>query len=178
MFRQLYRRLCGIVLAVVLAVVLLTGGCLMVSSAAFYIEDFSASMEMAGSSDLTATIYTALTAEQDDTVTLAQLESAINRYAGTLSLNENRSAYILSARDASVIYPASLRPGTLAVTDNLSAAMRGGNGNEYSFFGDYLDGAIFIKNGDNPQDGFIFYVRDNKAELDRMGGITRAEETE
>ncbi len=140
----------------------------MVSSATFYIENFSASMQMAGSSDLTASIYTALTAEQDDAVTLTQLESTINRYAGTLALNENRSAYILSARDASVIYPASLRPGTLAVTDNLSAAMRGGNGNEYSFFGDYLDGAIFIKNGDNPQDGFIFYVRDNKADLDRM----------
>ena len=168
MFRQLYQRLCGILLAAVLLAVLLAGGIGLYSSTTYYVDGFSAALETVAQSDLPQSIRGALTAEQDDAVILSQLEAAVNRYAGILALDENRAAYILSARDASVIYPASLRPGTLTVTENLSAAMRGGKGTRTSLFGEYLDGALFIKNGDNPQDGFIFYVRDNKTSLDRM----------
>ncbi len=168
MFRQLYQRLCGLLLAVVLTAVLVFGGIDFIFSSNFYIDEFTDALSTVSRSDLSQTLTLALTSEQDDTATLAQLESAIHQHAGELSLNENRAAYLLNARDASVIYPAALRPGTLTVTKNLSAAMRGGNGHDVSLFGDYMDGALFIKNGDNLKDGFIFYVRDNKTGLTRM----------
>lgn len=168
MFRQLYQRLCGLLLAVVLTAVLVFGGIDFIFSSNFYIDEFTDALSKVSRSDLADHLVLALTSQQDDTTTLAQLESAIHRYAGELSLNENRAAYLLSARDASVVYPAALRPGTLTLTKNLSAAMRGGNGYEVSLFGDYMDGAVFIKNGDNLKDGFIFYVRDNKTELTRI----------
>lgn len=169
MFRQLYLRLSGILLAVVIITVLTVGGIGMVSSANFYLDGFYGALTDIADSDLLRTVCTVLTEEgQEDADTALRLETAVNRYAGAFAPNENRSVYILNARDASVIYPAALRSGTLAVTDNLSAAMRGGNGTDGSAFGEYLDGALFIKNGDNPKDGFIFYVRDNKADFASM----------
>ncbi|MEE1012808.1 MAG: ATP-binding protein [Clostridia bacterium] len=165
MFRQLYQRLTGLVLAVVLAAILLAGGIGVFSSVSLYMDEFSNVLTNVAQSDLPQAIRTILTTEQEDTVTLSQLEEAVASYAGDLSLNQNRSAFILSARDASVIAPGALRPGTLTVTPNLSAAMRAAKGDDLQIFGDYLDYALFIKNGDNPRDGFIFYVRDNKTEL-------------
>lgn len=165
MFRQLYQRLTGLVLAVVLAAILLAGGIGVFSSVGLYVEEFSNTLANVAQSDLPQAIRTILTTEQEDAAILSQLEDAVAGYAGELSLNENRAAFILSARDASVIAPGALRPGTLTVTPNLSAAMRAAKGDDLRIFGDYLDYALFIKNGDSPQDGFIFYVRDNKTQL-------------
>lgn len=162
MFKQLYLRLTGLLLAVVLTAVLIAGGIGMFFSMDFYMDTFSSAMTEAAQSDLPQAIYTALTTEQPDSDTLSQLEWLLDSSAEALNLDAHRSAFILSARDASVIAPESLRTWSLAETPNLSAAMRAAKGDSLSFFGNYLDYALFIKNGDDPRDGFILYVRDDK----------------
>jgi len=168
MFRQLYLRLTGLLLAAVLLAVLIAGGIHLGSSMQSYIQGFVLSMYQVAQSDLPEVIRGSLTAEQETVETDAQLERAIGSWAGELALNQNRSAYLLSARDLSVIYPAALRPSALTLTPNLSAAMRAAKADKTSMFGEYLDYALFIKNGSNPQDGYIFYVRDDKAEFHQM----------
>lgn len=165
MFKQLYLRLAGATLLVVLLGLLLSGCISLWSSVSLYITTFEESMEDVAQSNLPRELGYILTDDTDDTNKLSQAEQTVSAYAGKLQLNENRSYYILSARDASIIAPSVLVPGTLTITPNLSDAMKSGNGDNVSIFGDYLDYATFIKNGNNVEDGFIFYVRDNKTDL-------------
>lgn len=164
-FKQLYLRLTGMVMLAVLAAVLTTGGIGFFGVLHLYKSAFSSGMDSVAQSDLPQSIRSLLLSEQEDSVKLPQVEAAINGYAGKLGLNENRACFVLSARDASVITPAALQPGTLAVTPNLSAAMRAAKGNRVSLTGDYMDYALFIRNGEVPADGYILYIRDNKTEL-------------
>ncbi len=166
MFRQLYLRLTGLILAVTMLAVLIAGGIGIFSATQFYRNQFSASLTDLAQSDFPQTLRSILTTEQEDAERLAQLEWALDSCVSRLSLNENRTAFVLSARDASVVVPTALQAQTVTITPNLSAAMRAAKGEETTFFGEYLDYALFIKNGDQAQDGFIFYVRDNKADLD------------
>lgn len=165
MFKQLYLRLAGATLLVVLLGLLLSGCISLWSSVSLYITTFEESMEDVAQSNLPRELGYILTDDTDDTNKLSQAEQTVSAYAGKLQLNENRSYYILSARDASIIAPSVLVPGTLTITPNLSDAMKSGNGDNVSILGDYLDYATFIKNGNNVEDGFIFYVRDNKTDL-------------
>jgi two-component system sensor histidine kinase VicK len=166
MFRQLYLRLTGLILAVTLLSVLIAGGIGILSTTQFYRNEFSDAVNNLAQSDFPQTLRSILTTEQEDAERLAQLEWALDSCVSRLSLNENRTAFILSARDASVVVPASLQAQAVTITPNLSAAMRAAKGEETTLFGEYLDYALFLKNGNQAQDGFIFYVRDNKAALD------------
>ncbi len=165
MFRQLYQRLTLLLAAVILIAVLIAGGIGVYLSADFYMDEFSSAMAEVQARNLPQEIHNILTTEEEAEAAEAKLQGLLKEYDGILSVNHHRAVFVLSARDASVIAPSSLRPGTLTVTPNLSAAMRAAKGDERKFFGDYLDYAYFIKNGDEPKDGFIFYVRDDKAEL-------------
>ncbi|MBQ2614871.1 MAG: HAMP domain-containing protein [Clostridia bacterium] len=168
MFRQLYLRLTGLILAVTLLAVLIAGGISIFSATQFYRNQFSDSVADLAGSDFPQTLHTILTAEQEDAERIAQLQWALESCAARLSLDENRTAFVLNARDASVVVPSALQAQTVTITPNLSAAMRAAKGEETSLFGEYLDYALFLKNGNQAQDGFIFYVRDNKAGLDSM----------
>ena len=118
-------------------------------------------------SDFAETVGDILSAEQEAWAMDEQLEREMGKWAGILEVNDHRSVYLLSARDLSVIYPAVLRPSALTLTTNLSAAMRAARADKTSLFGEYLDYALFIKNGSNPQDGYIFYLRDDKTNFYR-----------
>lgn len=165
MLKQLYWRLTGMVMLAVFTAVLVTGSICFFGVLELYKSGFEANMNAVAQSELPQSIRYILTSEQEDGVKLPQVEAAVNAYAGKLGLDENRSCFVLSARDASVITPVALRPGTLAVTPNLSAAMRAAKGNRTSIRGDYLDYALFIRNGETTEDGFILYIRDNKTGL-------------
>ncbi|MBE5039189.1 ATP-binding protein [Ructibacterium gallinarum] len=168
MLKQLYWRLTGIVILTVLAAVLIAGMILFFGVTAFYTSQFQEDMHSVAESDLPQSIQRILTSQQEDTVTASQAEAAVNAFAGKLGLDENRSCFILSARDASVITPADMRPASMTVTPNLSAAMRAAKGDSVSLFGDYLDYALFIRNGSTEADGYILYIRDNKTEFHQL----------
>lgn len=165
MFSQLYRRLTGLIVSAVILAVIITGTVCTIKTVTACQNNFKNSMTEISKSDLPRSIQYILTSEQDDAVKLTQLEQELNRWSGALGISESRSCSVLSARDASVIYPSALRPETVLVTPNLSAAMRAAKGDEVKFFDNYMDYALFIKNGDSAADGYILYIRDNKTNL-------------
>ncbi len=165
MFKQLYWRMTGMVLLAVLLAVLVTGALDFVHVMDLCKEEFLDAGTQVAASELPDLLRDIVGSEQEDGVKIPQAEAAVAAYAGKLGLDDNRNYFVLSARDASVILPGAMRPGQVSVTENLSAAMRGGKGDAVSVFGDVLDYALFIKNGSVTEDGYIFYLRDNKLEL-------------
>ncbi len=165
MFKQLYWRLTARVLLAVLLAVVVTGAIGFFHVLDLQRSEFRTAARKVENSELSALLSQILTSDEEETIKLSQAEGAINAYGGILGLDENRSCFVLSARDAGVIVPAALRGGAIGVTDNLSDAMRGGKGDSVGYFGDVMDYALFIRNGNKTEDGFIFYVRDNKVEL-------------
>ncbi len=155
----------GMVVLAVLLAVLVTGALDFVHVMDLCKDEFSNAGVQVAESELPDLLRDILGSDQEDGVKISRAEAAVAAYTGKLKINENRSYFVLSARDASVILPGAMRPGQVSVTENLSAAMRGGNGDAISVFGDVLDYALFIKNGNVTEDGYIFYLRDNKLEL-------------
>lgn len=165
MFTQLQRRMTGLIVLVATAAVIITGTTCTISALKSYQNSFKNDMAEVGKSELPKSIQYILTSDSEDAEKTAQLELELGKWAGALGINENRSCFILNARDASVIIPTALSPETVSVTDNLSAAMRAAKGDAVTAFGDYIDYALFIKNGNNAEDGYILYVRDNKTDI-------------
>lgn len=165
MFKHLYWRMTAKVLVAVMLAVLIAGGL-----GVFHVYDlmkteFSTSVARVEESSLPSALRQIMTAPEDDGLKSPQAEQAINAYAGILKLDENRSCFLLSARDASVIAPVSLQGASVGITKNLEGAMRGGTGDRLTMFGKTMDYALFIKNGSKVEDGYILYVRDNKANI-------------
>lgn len=165
MFRQLYWKLTGLVTLAVFVAVIVTGSLGIFNIIESYEDDFASSVEMVAKSDLAESVVYYLNSDLEDEVRRPLLDGVLNTYAGKLGLDENRAGYIISARDGGVIVPTSLYPSQMTITDNLLNAMRGGNGNKVSGYGEFLDCAYFIKNGNQIADGYVLYVRDNKTEL-------------
>ncbi|MBO5119392.1 HAMP domain-containing protein [Methanocorpusculum sp.] len=162
MFKRLTWKITARVLLAVLLAVLVTGGISFYHVLDLQRSEFRTAAESVENSDLPAFLGQILTSGEEAAIMLPQAEGAVNAYAGTLGISENRSYFLLSSRDAAVIAPVSMRGSTVTMTENLSHAMRGGKGDKVSLFGDVMDYAIFIRNGSEVEDGFILYVRDNK----------------
>lgn len=165
MFKQLYLRMTGMLLLVVILGILVTGGICFFGAINLYTTQFSEDMASIEKSALPQQIGNILASDIDDGEKMAQAEDVILAHTGKLGIDENRSWFVLSARDASVVLPSNLSPAVLTQTPNLSAAMKTGNGDDIQIFGDYLDYALYIRNGVTAEDGFVFYIRDNKTDL-------------
>lgn len=168
MFRQLYWRLTGLVMLAVMTAVLTVGALGFFNVLDLYKSDFRNAVTAVAQSELPDRLRHILTADTVGDAGLSAAEAAISDYAGRLGLNENRTCFLLSARDGGILTPVSLRPGQVSETKNLSSAMRGGNGDKVSVRGDFMDYALFIKNGSSVEDGYILYVRDNKTQLRQL----------
>ena len=165
MFYQLYFRLTAKVMAAVLTAVLIVGAiCFYTDVSSAEDRFYDAAKEVSGS-ELPDKLRDFYESGGNDTAIAALMEREILNYAGKLGLTENRSCYVLSARDLSVISPPSLSAGQMSQTKNLSAAMRGGKGEKSGLLDQSMDYAYFIKNGSRTEDGLIFYIRDNKVEI-------------
>lgn len=90
------------------------------------------------------------------------IKASVEKYNGYLKLNENRSAFLLKKDDLSIVYPMTFNSDSLVRTKNLELVLQGEEGNTFSLNLEYMDCAkeIEIKNN-----RYIFYIRDNKAEL-------------
>lgn len=165
MFKHLYWRMTAKVLVAVMLAVLIAGGLGMLHVYDLLKTEFSTSVERVTESTLPSALQQIMTSSEEENLKTPQAEQAMNAYAGILKLDENRSCFLLSARDASVIAPASLQGASVGITKNLEDAMRGGKGNGMTLFGKTMDYALFIKNGNKVEDGYILYVRDNKANM-------------
>ncbi len=165
MFRQLYWRLTAKILLAVLLAVLITGGVGFFHVFDMVRTEFRTSTTKVEESTLPSVLSQIMEASNETALKPAQAEEVMSAYAGILKIDENRSCYLLSARDASVIAPASLQGTSVGLTKNLENAMRGGRGDSLPILGKSMDYALFIKTGAKVEDGYIFYVRDNKANM-------------
>lgn len=168
MFSQLYRRVTGAVMAAAAVSVIATGTACTINAVNDYQNSFTSTMEGISKSDLPASVRYILTSDTEDDAKLAMLDKEIGHRAGIMGIGDSRACFVLSARDASVIFSSEANATSLSITPNISAAMRAAKGNESSLRGDFLDYALFIKNGDSAADGYILYIRDNKAEIYSM----------
>ncbi len=168
MFKQLYWRLTAKILLAVLLAVLITGGVGFFHVFDLLRTEFRTSTAKVAESTLPSALSQIMASPDDQAIKPPQAEEAMSAYAGILKLDENRSCFLLSARDASVIAPAALQGTSVGQTQNLENAMRGGKGDRLALMGKTMDYAMFIANGSKVEDGYIFYVRDNKAGVNRI----------
>lgn len=100
------------VLVAVLVAVLVTGTLGFFHVGSLYRDGFHQSAMTVAQSELPDLLRHILTSDLDDVSKMAAAENALDDYAGVLHLDENRTCYLLSARDASVILPTTLQAGT------------------------------------------------------------------
>ena len=137
MLKKLYWKFTAIFLALAVAAVMITGSFIAAGTVNQYKTQFVTAMTTVSQSSLPQTIQSILASQDADDIKAVQLEEALLRFGGSMGTNENRTCFVLNAKDAGVIVPASLRPGSLSLTPNLSAAMRAAKGDQISITADY-----------------------------------------
>lgn len=92
----------------------------------------------------------------------SSVDEIISIYDGYLGIDENRSVYILSSADLSVVYPKNFSGEAIVMTENLKLAMEDKKGDKLCYNTECIDYAYKLKNNGIP---LIFYVRDTGAEI-------------
>lgn len=94
------------------------------------------------------------------------IENILKNYYGQLSINLNRSVYIIKSDDLKIAVPTSLSGESIETSENIISAASGKEGNKYRIFKRKMDAAypIIIDNKN-----YILYVNDNMSDL--RGGL-------
>lgn len=104
--------------------------------------------------------------QNSNEINFEAIENILKTYYGQLSVNRNRSVYIIKSDDLKIAVPTSLSGESIESSENIVSAASGKNGNKYRLFKRKMDAAypIIIDNT-----GYILYVNDNMADL--RGGM-------
>lgn len=104
--------------------------------------------------------------QNSNEINFEAIENILKTYYGQLSVNRNRSVYIIKSDDLKIAVPTSLRGESIESSENIVSAASGKEGNKYRLFKRKMDAAypIIIDNT-----GYILYVNDNMADL--RGGM-------
>lgn len=100
--------------------------------------------------------------QNSNEINFEAIENILKTYYGQLSVNRNRSVYIIKSDDLKIAVPASLSGESIESSENIVSAASGKDGNKYRLFKRKMDAAypIIIDNT-----GYILYVNDNMADL-------------
>lgn len=104
--------------------------------------------------------------QNSNEINFEAIENILKTYYGQLSVNRNRSVYIIKSDDLKIAVPTSLSGESIESSENIVSAASGKEGNKYRLFKRKMDAAypIIIDNT-----GYILYVNDNMADL--RGGM-------
>lgn len=104
--------------------------------------------------------------QNSNEINFEAIENILKTYYGQLSVNRNRSVYIIKSDDLKIAVPTSLSGESIESSENIVSAASGKDGNKYRLFKRKMDAAypIIIDNT-----GYILYVNDNMADL--RGGM-------
>lgn len=104
--------------------------------------------------------------QNSNEINFEAIENILKTYYGQLSVNRNRSVYIIKSDDLKIAVPTSLSGESIESSENIVSAASGKDGNKYRLFKRKMDAAypIIIDNT-----GYILYVNDNMADL--RGGL-------
>lgn len=100
--------------------------------------------------------------QNSNEINFEAIENILKTYYGQLSVNRNRSVYIIKSDDLKIAVPTSLSGESIESSENIVSAASGKDGNKYRLFKRKMDAAypIIIDNT-----GYILYVNDNMADL-------------
>ncbi len=160
MYRSLNSKLVLIFIVFIIAVMATVGIFLMNSVFDFYANDFSTQMEEGFNSSTKTRLSEALEYENFAS-TQKQILAA---YSSTFGFDSNRQFYILD-RNAKILDSSDDDVTELTLTPNLMAAMNGGDGTKTLGGNEFLDYALYVKNG---QKDCIIYVVDNLSETRQL----------
>lgn len=104
--------------------------------------------------------------QNSNEINFEAIENILKTYYGQLSVNRNRSVYIIKSDDLKIAVPTSLSGESIESSENIVSAASGKDGNKYRLFKRKMDAAypIIIDNT-----VYILYVNDNMADL--RGGM-------
>ena len=161
MRRTLHLKLVLILMLLIVSLMVVVGAFLMNSVTGYYINEFYSQIAAAFGQDNADFVRDLQTVREDETDGAAMVEAVLNAYEGVLGVDRrNRNFYVLDGATGRFLGGSAPEPeGGLAVTPNLSAALRGGKGFTRSVTADFMDAAIPITRGGQP---YIVYILDSR----------------
>ena len=160
MFRSLHMKLVLIMVLLILSLMTVVGAFLMNSAVRFFINDFYTQVnEVTSRTDFTNDLTQAT---EDETDPVAMINQVIQAYKGELGVDgRNRNYYILDGMTAKCLAGSDEESGAvLAITNNISAALAGRDGDASDVTADYMDVALPFVRGDH---SYILYIKDNRS---------------
>ncbi len=166
MNKKLFFKFFSVSLTSVLILFLIITAVLSAGEALYYYKILDDNVKQVSESDfITDSNYVSKFQNSND-INFEAIENILKTYYGQLSINRNRSVYIIKSDDLKIAVPTSLSGESIETSENIVSAASGKDGNKYRLFKRKMDAAypIIIDNT-----GYILYVNDNMADL--RGGM-------
>ena len=166
MNKKLFFKFFSVSLTSVLILFFIITAVLSAGEALYYYKILDDNVKQVSESDfITDSNYVSKFQNSND-INFETIENILKTYYGQLSINRNRSVYIIKSDDLKIAVPTSLSGESIESSENIVSAASGKDGNKYRLFKRKMDAAypIIIDNT-----GYILYVNDNMADL--RGGM-------
>lgn len=166
MNKKLFFKFFSVSLTSVLILFFIITAVLSAGEALYYYKILDDNVKQVSESDfITDSNYVSKFQNSND-INFEAIENILKTYYGQLSINRNRSVYIIKSDDLKIAVPTSLSGESIESSENIVSAASGKDGNKYRLFKRKMDAAypIIIDNT-----GYILYVNDNMADL--RGGM-------
>lgn len=166
MNKKLFFKFFSVSLISVLILFFIITAVLSAGEALYYYKILDDNVKQVSESDfITDSNYVSKFQNSND-INFEAIENILKTYYGQLSVNRNRSVYIIKSDDLKIAVPTSLSGESIESSENIVSAASGKDGNKYRLFKRKMDAAypIIIDNT-----GYILYVNDNMADL--RGGM-------
>ena len=161
MRRNIHLKLVLILVLLIVSLMVVVGAFLMNSVTGYYINEFYSQIAAAFGQDNADFVRDLQNTSEDETDGAAMIEAVLSAYEGVLGVDRRtRNFYVLDGSTGRCLAGSAPEPeGGLAVTPNLSKALRGKPGFESSVTADYMDAAIPITRGGQ---SYFVYILDNR----------------
>lgn len=166
MNKKLFLKFFSVSLTSVLILFFIITAVLSAGEALYYYKILDDNVKQVSESDFITDSNYVSKFQNSNEINFEAIENILKTYYGQLSVNRNRSVYIIKSDDLKIAVPTSLRGESIESSENIVSAASGKEGNKYRLFKRKMDAAypIIIDNT-----GYILYVNDNMADL--RGGM-------
>ncbi len=166
MNKKLFFKFFSVSLASVLILFFIITAVLSAGEALYYYKILDDNVKQVSESDFITDSNYVSKFQNSNEINFEAIENILKTYYGQLSVNRNRSVYVIKSDDLKIAVPTSLSGESIETSENIISAASGKEGNKYRLFKRKMDAAypIIIDNT-----GYILYVNDNMSDL--RGGL-------
>ena len=166
MNKKLFFKFFSVSLTSVLILFFIITAVLSAGEALYYYKILDDNVKQVSESDFITDSNYVSKSQNSNEINFEAIENILKTYYGQLSVNRNRSVYIIKSDDLKIAVPTSLSGESIESSENIVSAASGKDGNKYRLFKRKMDAAypIIIDNT-----GYILYVNDNMSDL--RGGM-------